>query len=632
MKSTNRMIGVVFFLFVFSCLGNAANVNYPYGSVNFRVSPAEDPIPGFGGSFSTLSLGMKSALLNPATLGKLALAEMSFLTSTTAPLSPVSQTTNISETSGTLEGVSYGIFFRPPANISGVAAQKIAVTSNLNYSTSVTSQKFSSALKVNDWLTIGFMTGNSLGTTVDLAGDFPTTVKGGANLNGQTLGQMQIDNDSKLKYTFTSGGTTTTYESQPLWSGFVSQEAILPLTGVSTLRNNFDVQSPFIATVAGGGGNVHFGLNMIPLNASANIDNTVQEIVNSGTSDIFLYTPNFDPNNQSDLAAWINDPGKYGAAGGYTRKQLKLPAGEVVGEVKYQGSYNASTTRLDLGAVYDATDWLSFGLDFENFGNSSFKLKGSGLASYISYRDYNAAEINNLQDLLLPGGGQTVDLLPDRWITTFEAGGTKLFLEPEKTYALPRRMRLGLALKRPFLLALDYEQNQNAITIPGSGGAADLIISNLSFVRLGFESRLFFLPCWLRTGLTFVLKPSLSGGDPATVDSINKYFAYGVLPTSFDLGSSLNLFSYELNGAFGVNAMPFINLLQLDTQNADPSRMVYYSWGVKKDAWELNYLSAVDTLSTAAAYSNKPAPAVGSKSFEISDLKYVQTLGVTYRF
>src|SRR3989338_2881956 len=90
------------FCLVFPAL--AADVNYPYGSVNLRLPPAEDPIPGFGGAYSALPFGMKSVLVNPATLAKLKLAESFLLISSTAGLNAASRTTNVTETSGTFEG------------------------------------------------------------------------------------------------------------------------------------------------------------------------------------------------------------------------------------------------------------------------------------------------------------------------------------------------------------------------------------------------------------------------------------------------------------------------------------------------------------------------------------------------
>ncbi|MBU0672519.1 MAG: hypothetical protein KJ732_05785, partial [Candidatus Margulisbacteria bacterium] len=51
----------------------AADIDFPYGRFSLRLPPAEDPFPGLGNYYSTLSKGMKSALWNPASLGKLEL-------------------------------------------------------------------------------------------------------------------------------------------------------------------------------------------------------------------------------------------------------------------------------------------------------------------------------------------------------------------------------------------------------------------------------------------------------------------------------------------------------------------------------------------------------------------------------
>lgn len=146
------------------------------------------------------------------------------------------------------------------------------------------------------------------------------------------------------------------------------------------------------------------------------------------------------------------------------------------------------------------------------------------------------------------------------------------------------------------------------------------------------ESQLFSLPFWGRFGITFALKPTITGSDKKTQDNIDKAFKYGVIPVKLDFGSTLNLWGYEIGDALGINVLPIINLLQVDTNNIDLSKMVYYSLSFKKNVWEVGYLMQLDPLSTAAAIKNKPADASGDKNFEASDLKFVQTLGVTYRF
>ena len=370
-------------------------------------------------------------------------------------------------------------------------------------------------------------------------------------------------------------------------------------------------------------------MNLVPISASVNIDNDLHTIINSDTSNVFLYVPNFDSSNQSELANWVNDSDKYGTESGYERKQIRLPAGEIIAAAKYRGFYSAGTARFDIGATYDPTDWFTVGFALENSTGSTLNFKGNGLASYVTYRDINTAEANNLQDVLAPGGKKTLDFISNRWITTYEVSGTGLYLEPEKTYALPKKMRLGFALKRPFLIAVDFEQNQTPLTIVGS---PDATFSNLNFVRLGLESQLFSLPFWARMGFTFMLKPTVAGGAPATQDSINSLFKYSVLPVKLDFGSTLNLWGVEISDSFGVNALSLINLVQFDTAGIDLNKMVYFGLSVKRSVWEISYLSQFDAVSTAAAYNNKSVGASGSKKFEVSDVKMVQTLGVTYRF
>ena len=179
------------------------------------------------------------------------------------------------------------------------------------------------------------------------------------------------------------------------------------------------------------------------------------------------------------------------------------------------------------------------------------------------------------------------------------------------------------------MIALDYEQTQGSFNLPTSPEGT---FSNINMLKLGIESQLFSLPFWMRTGLTFMFKPTVSGFSASTQDSINKAFKYGVLPVRFDLGSTLNLWSYEFGSSLGLDVTPLISSLQFDTNNLDLTRTLYYNLSLKKDAWEISYLSKLDALLTASAYSNKAADASGKKSFAYSDAKFIQTLGVTYRF
>ena len=235
-----RLVVIIIAVFSLTIVVHA-DFDFPYGSVKIKVPPSENPFPGFGSYYSTIAKGMKSILWNPASLGKLGLTEASLATISPSDTYGYSRTMALSETSGTLEGgASLALLFRPPAEIgSGISTTDINVTVHADYATSSTGINFSSALKVNDQVAIGFTSNNPLELDLNLAGSFPITVRTAIDLKGQTVGGMEIANDGKLKYTFGSGATITTYEStQPIWDGFLTQEVTVPFTNLSELRNN----------------------------------------------------------------------------------------------------------------------------------------------------------------------------------------------------------------------------------------------------------------------------------------------------------------------------------------------------------------------------------------------------------
>lgn len=634
---SRKILPALLLLLLFSTSGLAADLNYPYGSINLKLPPAEDPCPGFGSYFSAIPEGMQSALWNPASLGKLKLSEaaLSFVSGPGA--NTLTKTSKLDEMSGTLEVgagtgpngqsvVNYAIFFRPLADLVGVGTttKEISMRSNLNYATSGSGQDFSAAERVNDWLVVGFASRNPLDADVSLAGDFPLTGRTDMNLYGQNFGGFAITNDGKLNFTFNPGLTYTT--SNSAWSGFLSQEVTVPFTNISEFRDSINVESPYVGTIAAQHGKFYAGMNLLPISASAQIDNDVRTVVNADTPDQAIYVPNFDPNDPTGSVGWFTDPAKYGAQGGYLAKPITLPTGDVVADARYRGFYSGSTARVDLGMMYDLSDWFTVGLVMENINNAALTMTGNGLAAYAENRTVNTQETNSL---LQPGDSTGWTPFSDQWTTTDEVNGTPLALEQTKTYQLPKKMRFGFALKRPFLIAVDYEQNQSPFTIPAS---QEITVSNISFIRIGIESQLFTLPFWIRSGTTLALKPSIVSTDQQTIDNINKAFKYGVLPVKFDFGSTLGLWGWEISDSLGLSLMPVLSVLQFDATNVDLSKMAYYSLSVMKGPWEIKYLTQVDPGATASAYSNKPNDPGGSKNFAFSDIKYVQTIGVTYKF
>lgn len=618
----------------------AADISFPYADLYLSLPPADDPIPGLGTYYSTLACGMKSALWNPASLGRLKLSESSVAVSNDPGRLHNLRNYKIAEQSGTFEtssdggaGGAYGLFLRYPSQIGGgINTKEVDVQADIDHTTATSGVDYSAALKINDWLTIGFDTMSPLSGALNTAGEMPTTGRAITSMYNADFGQMKIDADGILNFTYEQGGTVITYESAaPVWSGFLSQEVTLPVISLAELRNNVNIQAPYVGTVAANFNKFSFGFNVIPVAATANIENSVRTVVSADTSDQAVYSPSFDPTDQADIFDWVNNPDRYGSSAGYDTKTIDLPNGEMVATSHYQGYYAASTARLDLGMQYEVNDWVTLGLAYENIGGASLDFRGNGLASYLSYREFNTAEVSNLFD---PGTSGSWSPFTDRWITTFEVGDSNLALEQEKSYPLPKRLRYGIAIKRPFLIAIDFENNQVPITFNTNENGVDKVInvSGINYVRLGVETKVFTLPWRVRSGLTLMSKPTITGLTAEAQENVDRAFRFGYLPVDFNLGTDFNSWGTIWGGSLGVNPGSLISLAQIDITNVDLTKTVFYNLYIQRDAWLVNYLFQVDPLATAAAYSARTVPAGEEKKFEVADLKFVQTLGVTYRF
>jgi len=608
-----------------SDLALAADLTYPYIRGTLTVPAGQDPYPGLGTYYSAVSSGMKTVLWNPASLGNLKLSEASYSSILQTNTYSYTRNTNVAEPSGTWEGGSYAIFLREPSAIGpGIATREVQIASNAYYNTNAVANNFSSAMKVFDWLTLGFSTGNNTGADLDFAGDLPGTGRLDTNLYGKNMGSMEITTAGKLKFT---SGSQTFETTSAVWNGFISQEVDASLTNASNLRNNLNFESPYMATLASTFNGFSLGLNVIPISATAQIENEITSMLNSNQVDQVMYIPNFDPNNPTQIAQWASDPALYGTAAGYSSKYITLNAGDIVATTKYQGYFTASTTQMDFGAMYSPSEWFSLGFAMENFGGAALDFQGSGINYFVNYRQANSIDFNSF---LQPGSSSTYDPLSDQWTSTTEVNSTQLYIESLKHYQLPRKTRLGLTLKKPFTICFDYEQNLTPIHY--TDGTNDITIADMNFIRFGGETSILMLPIYLRGATVLMLKPTVTGLNTTGTDAFNNAFRFGVLPVRLDLGTYFNSWGTEWGIAVGADATPVLSALQVDTTDADLSKLVWGTLFLKRDYWQLDYKMCTDVLGTAAAYGSKDVPAGETRSFGTADLRFVQTLGVTYKF
>lgn len=601
-----------------------ADFNFPYSNLNLRLPIYEDPIPGIGIYYGSLAKGMSTALWNPAGLTKIPTVEATAIIPMGAFSSSFSQNFKIEDNEFDAEsGFSNGIYFTDDP--SDLVKKERTATSTVGYNNPGSSLEFDQAIKFNDWLAIGVKTLNPLDASWDIAGSIPITSKYSSDLNNFSQGDLSISNGY---LTYNIGGTDYTTTSK-VWSGFLNQDLVLPTTAKASLRNSISLQNSMTITGAVKYGQFSAGLNFTPITVQTEFDNSVKAIVSESASDMILYTPDFDPNIPGNAEAWILDPAEgYTTVGGYKANVISVPEGEVVMDGRWSGMYSGSCVRQDLGLMWDPQSWLSLSLVAENFGSAVLNMQGKGISYYANHRfNSEAPDIDPINGTnWSPFDSASTDFVfPD---------GQGLYMEESKRYELPKKLRYGMHITKPFLIALDYEIRSNPMIIQvvdSTGSKVDVGISNINVLRLGSEIQLFRLPLWFRGGVGIVSKPSADNAEvQAKIDST---FPEGIpfLPAKLDLGLQTEITGAKTGFALGVDAMSAISLYSVDLLYSNIAKPLFCTLYTGKDNWKFSYTAAADIPGTVAALKSKGIPM--DKAFSgLSDIKWNQTLAVSLNF
>ena len=616
---------------VFSSLAFAAN-DFPYSNISLRYPGQEDPFPGMGTGFVSLSDGISTALWNPAGLMKTRSAEFDIGATTTAPPQPydkVYQTKDTAFNTGS-GNAGFGSAILYTGDLTANTLLTRDWTGHVNYASYPSGSTFKQAIRVGNNFAFGVISRGETNAALDLRGTSPLQYKTDINLKGVSNfmdSGMSIGTDGKLTYAYQAGPISYTYTSSlEVAGGFLSQTRRIPFETVSDSHNDLNVQSNLTLSGAAKWEKLSLGVNVTPLSATYNVDNTIRMLVKSDTADPFFYLPNFNPNNQADVANWMSDPTRYADINnGYNKKYIRIPAGESVLEARYKGFFTASAQRIDVGMIYDFSEFFSVGASIDNATAAELNFKGSGLVAYAQSR-ISTAEIPALLD---PASTESYSPFIDGFSPL--AGTEGLGMAAETKIPLPQRVKIGATLRRPFLITLDYEQQNTPLTVRYQKEDStwdNLIISNIRLVRGGMETQLLMLPIWLRGGLTIMIKPTLSGADAKTLESFNNAFKLKVLPLKLDLGGSFKVRGYEIGGATGFSVTSVTSMLELDTLNPDFGRAAYYNLFLKSSAdWSVTYQNTLDPLATASARS-----AAANPDDIVPLLKWISTVTISVRF
>jgi hypothetical protein len=621
-----KIVVICFAIFLATVSAASADFNFPYSNLNLRLPIYEEPLPGIGAYYGSLSKGMNTVLWNPAGLTKIATAEAH----ATIPMGAFSSSFNKSfqiedNEFDAGEGFSNGIYFTD--DLSDLTKKERTATSTIGYNNPGSSLELDQAIKFGDWLAVGIKTVNPLDASWDVGGNIPVTSKYTSDLNNFSQGDLRITN-GKLAYKIGGVYVETT---DPVWDGFLIQDLKLPTTAKTSLRNSVSLQNSMTITGAVKYGQFSAGLNITPISVQSEFDNSVKAIVSAGALDMPFYTPDFDPNIPGDAAAWISDPAKgYETVDGYKKTLISVPEGEVVADAKWSGAYSGACIRQDLGLMWDPQPWLVFSLMAENLGGAVLDMKGKGLSYYANHR------FNTENPDIDPMGG--IDWSPFTYGSQdfIFPDGQGLYMEESKTYELPRKLRYGMHITRPFLIALDYEMRTNPmiVQVVDSGGSrVDVGISNINVLRLGSEMQLFALPIWLRGGIGVVSKPSADNAEvQAKIDST---FPEGIpfLPAKLDLGLQTEITGAKTGLAFGVDAMSAISLYSVDLLYTNIAKPLFWTLYTGKENWKVSYTAAADIPGTVMVLKSKGIPMDRAlESLSASDIKWNQTVAVSLYF
>lgn len=605
-----------------------AALNFPYANLRTNLPIYEEPLIGMGNYYTGLAKGTATALWNPAGIMKVQTVEAN----ASVPFSFSNASWNKSFKMSDFDfnagsGINTGVYFTN--DMSDLTKKDRDFLGSIDYAADKQPLAFDQSIRINDMFAFGVKTVKAVSVGWDMIGSAPMTaqyVTDFKGINNYNNSGVSIDNTGKITYNFS--GLYEYKSASPLWNGFLTQNMRLPTTVNASMQNSFSMKDTIVLNGGMRTGAFSWGLNIIPISVQAAFDNNVQSTVTKGSPDMYFYTPNFDPNNEKTVADWTSDQNLYGTQYGYKANPINVPAGEVVMDSKWSGTYTGSAIRTDLGMTWDIQPGTNLNLVMENFLGSSLNMRGAGISYYANSR-FNQANPN-----IDPAKG--TDWTPFTSSSKdFTFGDNGLFLEPEKTYQIPKRIRIGASIAKPFPIAIDIENQVNPlpIRIIDSTGTAKMVdITNLNVLRLGTEFQLFRLPLWFSGGMGFVYKPSCENKE--VQDKIDSIFKIGsrqmpVFPAKLDLGLQTEISGIRTGLALGVDALSVINMYQVDFLYSNIGKTVYYSLYGKKDPWQVSYTAAVDPIATVAGVQGR---GVSMSSLTASDLKWNQIVSVSYKF
>jgi hypothetical protein len=582
--------------------------------------------PSMNSQFTALSSGVTDIFANPAGIMHVNTIEVAIGVSGYVQ-NPVGNDQNkiyVDDTSmGGIQGSPNSrAYVRLTDDRASITAESRPVTIDENYSKGGGVNYFGMTYKVSDWLAFSVSRMRPTAISFNYQALVPIMLDAQADFRGTSVevggagDYINVRNDGSIEVVV-SGVPFTSEVSA--WSGFLRQGT----SEVNWMNGEFDNsimnQNSIVLSAAAKTGAFTWGLNIIPMTVDMRLNNEVSIRSDSNNNDLVFYMPKFDFESSEEAINWVTR--ECGTANGYHSMSVETMAGEKIGEARIAGNYSGSLTRMDFGMQWEPNDFFSAGAVYENFNGATLKMEGVNVVQEV----YHWVDTNSQMPI-----GSTESYWnpflssPTHEVETERIIRNTLTMQPIE---LPKNLKFGFAFKKPFLIAVDWEQWQNEYKYssdPGHPETAHYInLKDITFLKIGMEVPLFFL--FSRGNITGLVRAS--SDDRETQKNIEDIFANTpAVPVDGNLYLGARINDSEIGLGFGGGGLPFIKALMLDMTSI--AKVFYTNLYYKKGDWQISYLYTLDPVLTG--FSSE----ISSTKGVSSDIKLMSTstLSIGFRF
>jgi hypothetical protein len=578
---------LIFIAFLANSLVGAAFSAEPSFSNTYST---DGPIEAYKieNSFSSSTKGIDGVLANPAGIARSPTLEVSVgfadRISSSSHLTFTVSDESMEGFGGDSSFFDAGLYFTDdPADAPTNEFKSRDIGVNFNYDRGAGMTDVGVAFNFGDVFAFGISRKRPSSFGMDLSTRAPVLFRNTMDMHGVTLespgGGLFIDSGGFGNFNDTVIGTSFV-TSQPLYEKFTYNSSYAAVSTDISLVDSMTDNREVALTFGGRVGDFLWGINAIPISSNIILNNTAITKTSSNSADLVYYVPDFDTGNTLEVYSWYSD-GYYTHEAGYTTYTIVLSPEALMYRGVATGSYTASTVRLDLGLIWQPFKDMSVSLVYENIGGAELVYSGVGvystLESYVSDSDPPDFQI---------GSNEAWNPLTDTPKVVEDTEG--FYLPDEFKVTLPRKGKIGVAFTKPFLIAFDYETYFTDIVYE------DMTISDLTFVRAGFESLLFGLPIVIRGESNFLLKPTITGlSDPDQLDQINDLFAsLPAVPAEFKFGLGFRSYGYEVGTNFSENHASLMSIYEGEL--LDFMKVLSYDLYFKADTWDITYTAVAE--------------------------------------